>query len=135
MRLEGWEGRLAGVIEAARLEPYELGVHDCFKVACAALEALSGIDRWPEFAGRYRTRREALALIAKRGRTFELAFDWFFGSPHVCTAQAQRGDICAVGTPDGEKHLGVCLGADTAFLEDQGLVRVPTLTCLCCWRL
>lgn len=133
-RLEGWEGRLLAVIEAARHQRYELGQHDCFRVACAAIEALTGVDRWPEWAGRYSTRREALHLIAQYGHSFEHAFSWFFGTEPAGPKLARRGDICALATPDGEKHLGVCMGVDTAFLAEPGLLFVPTSSCLCCWR-
>jgi hypothetical protein len=134
MRLEGWEFRLDKVIEAARARKYEIGRHDCFRVACQVLEALTGRDRWPEFDGRYSSSREALRLIAQYGSTFEAAFDWFFGS-HVEVRRARRGDIVAVKGEDGQKHLGVCLGVNSAFLAPQGLVYVPTLTGLCAWRI
>ncbi len=132
-RIEGWELRLPLVIEAARNETYELGRHDCFRVACLAVVALTGVDRWPEFAGRYATKREALALLARHGSTFEAAFDWFFGGPHVDVKQARRGDIVALATSDGEKHLGVCIGSRVAFLAETGLLFVPLTGCLCAW--
>jgi hypothetical protein len=134
MRLEGWEGRLYAVLDAARARPYKLGEHDCFKVACQVLEALTGVNRWPEFAGHYTTRREARRLIARHGRSFEAAFDWFFGSANVPVRYAQRGDIVALAAGD-DKHLGVCLGAESTFLSDEGLVRLPTLDCLCAWKI
>lgn len=133
-RVEGWERRLAAVLEEARRKPYELGRHDCFRLACAAIEALTDADRWPEFEGRYASRAEALRLLARHGRSFEAAFDWFFGSPHVSTKLARRGDICALATPDGEKHLGVATGSHVAFLAEDGLLDVPLSKCLCCWR-
>lgn len=134
-RLEGWEQRLLRVLEDARTRPYRLGEHDCFRVACAAVEALTGVDRWPEFAGRYRTRREALVLLARHGRTFQEAGNWFFGSEAVDVRLARRGDIVCVRTPDGEHHLGVCEGERTAVLGEQGLLRLPTLAGVCCWRI
>ena len=132
MRTPGWEGRLAQVIEAARTAPYQLGVHDCFRFACAAIEAVTGRDRWPEFAG-YVTKRDALALIARHGSHFEAAFDWFFGRTREPWQHARRGDILALATPDGEKHLGVCNGSEVAFLSERGLVFVPISCCLCSW--
>ena len=134
MRRPGWERRLEHRLEAARTRPYVLGEHDCFRVVCAAVEALTGVDRWPEFAGRYRTRREALALIASYGSNFLAAFDWFFGGRRIDVRWAQRGDICALATPDGERHLGVCLGERTAVLGAQGLIKMRTLDCICAWR-
>lgn len=134
-RREGWEGRLYQILDAARSVPYELGRHDCFRVTCRVIEALTGVDRWPEFDGRYTTAREARRLIARHGRSFEAAFDWFFGQQNVPPAYAQRGDIVALADAAAEKHLGVCLGLEAAFLAPGGLVRVSTLSCLCAWKL
>lgn len=134
MRLPGWEARLEAVLVAARATPYVLGEHDCFRVACRAVEALTGVDRWPEFAG-YRTRREALALLAAHGGSFEAAMDWFFGVAHVSPRLARRGDICAVQTQDGEKHLAVCTGARVEMTAPHGLVQAGLLECLCAWRI
>lgn len=133
MRLEGWETRLAAVIERARHEPYRLGTWDCFRCACEVVQALTGADRWPEFAG-YATRREAMHKLARHGSTFEAAGDWFFGVAAVEPARARRGDICCVATVDGEKHLGVCLGGEVALLGPGGLMYTPLLSCRCAWR-
>jgi hypothetical protein len=132
-RLQGWESRLAAVIEDARDQPYALGSHDCLRVALRTVEALTGVDRWSEFSG-YTTKREAMATIARFGSNFEAAISWFFGSPSVDVRMARRGDICLVQTVDGEQHLGVCLGRDTALLAPEGLTYFPTLVCKCAWR-
>ena len=139
-RLDGWEARLNHVVEAARREPYELGHHDCFRVACAVIEALTGIDRWPAFSG-YRTKREALVRIAQHGSTFETAGDWFFSGPRIDLKHAQRGDIVAVATADGEKHLAVHLGDRVALMAAAGLQLIPlsgvlVADCrlLCAWK-
>lgn len=133
MRREGWEGRLAAVLAAASRKPYAIGEHDCFRVACQTVEALTGVDRWPEFAG-YASRREAMRKLAEHGASFEAAGDWFFGAARVDVRLARRGDIACLATPDGEKHLGVVMGVETACLSDEGLVQVPTLSCRCAWR-
>jgi len=132
-RLPGWEARLHAVIEAARATPYVLGTHDCFRLACRVIEALTGVDRWPDFAG-YATKREALTMIARHGSTFERAGDWFFQWGRVDLRQARRGDIVALQTPDGEKHLGICLGRLAAYLSPSGLLFLPTKSGSCAWR-
>jgi len=132
MRLEGWETRLALVVEEARHAPYALGTHDCFRLACRAVEALTGVDRWPEFAG-YTTKREALALLARHGSSFEDAFDHLAGE-RIEARLARRGDLVCVQTDDGEKHLGVVTGREAAFLAPQGLIWVPLAACRCGWR-
>ena len=133
MRMEGWEARLDRMIENARNEPYAIGTHDCFRLACSVTETLTGIDRWPEFAG-YRTRREALSRIHAHGRTFEAAGDWFFGRERVPAAMARRGDIVLLA-PDGTKHLGVCLGERSALITANGISFVPTASATGCWRI
>jgi hypothetical protein len=133
MRLLGWEAALIHQIELARHEPYVLGEHDCFSFACKVIGALTGKSRWDEFKG-YKTKREALHRLAKYGKTFEDAGDWFFGKERVGVQWAQRGDILAYQDETGEKHAGVCIGSDTIFLSDKGIVTIPTLKCLCAWR-
>lgn len=134
MRVAGWESRLSALIEAARHRPYELGVHDCFRMACAAVEALTGVDRWPEFEGRYHTERGALALLARHGSTFEDAGDWFFGVPRVDWANGRRGDIACLQDSTGRKHLGVICGSTIAALREDGMTFHPLSTARCVWR-
>lgn len=132
MRIDGWEARLAGVIEWARDRPYVLGEHDCFRVACAAVQALTGRDLWAEHGGTYRTRREALARLAELGGTFEEAFTRLFGCDPKPAAQARRGDI--VQFHDGvESHLGVCVGDSAAVLREGGMGFVQLKHCLRAW--
>lgn len=135
-RLEGWEGRLQALLEDAEARPYDLGRHDCFRLACRVVEALVGVDRWPEFAG-YTTEREALALLARHGGSFEAAFDWFFaplGEGRVSWRLARRGDLAAFQDEAGQKHLGVCTGQQLAVLGPDGLKRWPMRAALCAWR-
>jgi len=133
-RLEGWEDRLAAVVEAARTRPYQLGEHDCFRFACAVIEALTGVNRWGEFAGRYTTRRECLALLATHGHNFTEAGTWFFGGEPVGWRLARRGDVLEYRDAVGEAHLVVCLGERAAGLMEAGLVFVPIDDCEHAWR-
>lgn len=135
MRLEGWESRLVGVVEAARDRPYQLGEHDCFRLACAVVHALTGVDRWPLFAGLYSTKGEAVRHIAKFGSSFEAAASSFFGVETANPRIARRGDLCAYADPSGEKHLSVCMGERVAGLGDAGLVWLPLRACHACWRI
>lgn len=132
-RIEGWELRLHAVIEAARHQPYVLGEHDCFRLACRVIEALTGIDRWPEFVG-YTTKREALAKLAQFGSNFEAAGDWFFGVERGPMKRAMRGDICALTDDVGEKHLAVLVDHRAACMLPQGLLFIDAARCHCAWR-
>lgn len=133
-RTEGWEDRLLKVIEGARTRPYRLGEHDCLRVACQSVEALTGIDLWPRFAG-YATKREAIATILQYGKTLPDAVSAVLGIEPMSPKLARRGDVCHY--VDAGDHLGVCVGEDVAVLGDAGLVLVPiTSSALrCAWRI
>ena len=133
-RTEGWEDRLLAVIEAARNKPYKLGEHDCLRVACQSVEALTGADLWPQFAG-YATRREALATILQYGKTLPDAVTFVLGVDPVSVRLAQRGDVCHY--VDAEDHLGVCIGEYVAVLGPDGLALVPITSdaLRCAWRI
>ena len=134
-RLQGWESRLAAIVEAARSTPYKLGEHDCFRFACAAVEALTGADIWTTWAGRYRTRREALRRIHEfGGGGFTEAATRLFGGPLVHPGLARRGDVLEYEDAAREQHLGVCVGAHVAVLKDSGLAFVPLHECRHGWR-
>jgi hypothetical protein len=125
--------RLHAVIEDARDRPYVLGEHDCFRLACRVIEALTGIDRWPEFAG-YKTKREALHKLAQFGSSFEAAGDWFFGVAGLPMKRAMRGDICALTDDAGEKHLAVLIDHRAVCMLPQGLLFIEAARCHCAWR-
>lgn len=133
MRREGWESRLQALLEDARHTPYTLGVHDCFRLTCRVVEALTGVDRWPEFAG-YKSEREALSALAAYGRTFVEAGDRFFGHARLDPKLARRGDVCAYLDTIGKWHLGICTGAHVALLAPEGLMFEPLDVAQCCWR-
>lgn len=135
MRREGWETRLVDVIEQARHRPYQLGQHDCFRLACAVVEALTGVDKWPAFEGRYATRGEAVRHIARFGSSFEDAASAFFGAEATHARSARRGDLCAYTDPTGEKHLAVCVGERVAALGESGITWLPLRYCHACWRI
>ena len=133
-RIEGWEGRLVASIEAARRLPYELGQHDCVWLSCRSIEALTGVDLWEQWAGRYRTKREALRLILEyHGGGFTAAFSRLFGSEPVPVFRLRRGDI--VEYFDCEQHLGVCVGSEAAVFAESGIAFVPMDHCTHGWRI
>lgn len=135
MRLEGWEKRLAEIVEAARSRPYELGAHDCFRLACAAVEALTGVDHWAAWQGKYKTKREALALIAQYGSTFTDAATKLFDVEPIEMNFAHRGDIAEIVDASGEKHLGVVIDARVACFVDSRLQFIPRSACRHAWRI
>ena len=155
-RTQGWEQRLVAYLEAARRKPYVLGEHDCLRVALGSVEALTGKDLWPLFAGKYATRLQSLRLLADRSRwaefsgqplsveaaeaavaqagsPFDAAFNLLFGTELTGIKRASRGDVCKYS--DGEEHLGVCTGSFVAVLTSKRMAFVPLLSCRACWRI
>lgn len=121
------------VIADAEKQPYVLGVHDCLRVACAVVEARTGIDHWARFKG-YKTRRQAVAVIKRVAPTLRAAIGKVLGTPEILPTLAQRGDLALYR--DVEDHIGVCIGAQVVVLGPEGLVRIcitsPQL--LAAWR-
>lgn len=138
-RVEGWESRLVAVIEAARVRTYALGQWDCFALACASVAAVTGVDFWPQWQGRYATRREAVALIAAYaghgdGNAFTRAFSKLFGAAPVPMSFGRRGDIAEFVDATGQQHLGVVLGRDVAVMDEQ-MTFVSRKACVHAWRI
>lgn len=136
VRRDGWESRLAAVFAGARGRPYVLGEWDCLRLALAAVEALTGTDLWPRFVG-YRTRREALLVIARIAPSLGEAVTATFGVSPAPTLSAWRGDLVLYRDAAGEDHLGVVAGARVVLMLDTGTAQVPLLDpgVICAWRI
>jgi len=119
-RLENWPEKLAEQIALAQNTPYQIGVHDCLRLSCKVIEAMTGKDYWPQFAG-YTPRREAVAKLAEYGDSLEAAAAAVLGVTPSPRFSASRGDLLIVKDKYGE-HLGVCTGSSVAVLEHSGLL-------------
>jgi cell wall-associated NlpC family hydrolase len=135
-RRPDWPERLAAAVDAARGKPYVLGENDCLRLACAAVQALTDDDYWPRFAG-YKTKRQALARIARVAPSLGEAVTSTLGVSPSPTASAWRGDIVLFRDERGEDHLGVCLGRQVVLMAAEGTLLMgrehPGL--LCSWRI
>jgi len=134
-RIEGWESRLAGVVEEARNTPYTLGGHDCFRFACACVKSLTGVDLWAPWAGKYDSKIGALRLLAEYGGDFTGSFSKLFGVEPVSIKLARRGDVLEYVATDGQQHLAVCVGAEAAVLGESGLMFIPFTDCKHAWSI
>lgn len=119
IRRQDWPERLAEQVAAAQERAYELGAHDCWRFTCACIEAMTGVDFWPRFAG-YRTKAQALRTIARIAPSLGQAVTVVLGADEQAPAMARRGDVLLYRDDEGE-HLGVCVGAAVAVLGPQGL--------------
>lgn len=123
-RQPGWEQRLVAVLEGYRVRPYQLGVSDCIRLSCDAVEALTGEALWHLLAGRYDTRESAIRLVHQWGRGWSQAFSALFGVAPLTPMHARRGDILTFDDAR-DKHLGVCTGPDVAIYGPRGIGFVP----------
>lgn len=121
------------IIADAENVPYRLGEHDCLNVACAVVQARTGIDYWPQFAG-YKTKRQALVTIARIAPTLRGAVSKVLSTPELPPRMAQRGDL--VLYRDTDEHIGICLGRDVAVLGADGLQRISIMSdaLVAAWR-
>lgn len=123
-RRADWPERLAEQVAGAQRKEYVLGVHDCLRFTCLCIEAMTGTDLWPRFAG-YTTLREAQATIQGIAPTLREAAAVVLGQQPEPVTLARRGDVVVFDDTFGE-HLGVCTGAHVAVLQRHGLALIPT---------
>jgi len=135
MRRSDWDLLLFEAVEAARNRPFEWGVHDCATWAHDVRRLLTDADDLASaWRGRYTTARGAARVMRRLGwKDLEEAARAFLGEPLETPLLAQRGDIVSTG---GEAPaLGVCLGAQAAFLSPEGLTMIRLSDCRLAWRI
>lgn len=119
VRLDGWEERLARLVDDADKRAYRLGEHDCFRFACDTVQALTGREVWSQWAGRYSRRAECVRLIRGVAVDLRAAVAAVLGVEPIPVAMAGRGDIYLF--EDGLPHLAVGLGSQVLVLLPVGL--------------
>jgi hypothetical protein len=135
IRLEDWPSRLHAAVEAARSTPFAWGSHDCILFAADCVAAMTGDDLAASFRGRYATREEAYAVLAKIGGGLEYAITQALGKPAANNwRMAQRGDVVVVDAPTGTA-AGIVVGSRVAVPDMQGLAFLPLSAARCYWRI
>ncbi len=126
MRIEGWETRLAELVEARRRVPFAWGSNDCISFAADAVMALTGVDPLAAWRGSYGA-----------DATFDLVtIEREFGRGRQQITAARRGDIVLMPFGAGSQitHGGaVCLGEKSASPGELGLVFNPTRAARLFW--
>lgn len=136
VRRTDWPERLQAAMESARIKPYVLGEHDCLRVACSAVEAMTGVDFWPRFVG-YRTKRQALAKIARIAPSLGEAVSVVLDKAPRPVRSAWRGDVVLYRDERGEDHLGICMGLQVFVTGPEGIlsIRIDHPGLLASWRI
>jgi len=116
-RLVDWETRLSDAIVEWRDRPFRWD-RDCARRMAAYVIAQTGEDPLAGLRGQYRTKREALQLLAAKPMS-EFLDERF---PRVSAAFARRGDIALVQN----NCLGLVIGGEAMFcFADSGMLMVP----------
>ncbi|MEM9765381.1 MAG: hypothetical protein AAF968_23255 [Pseudomonadota bacterium] len=110
-RLPDWENRLSETLAEWRVRRHRWNA-DCARYAGAVVIAQTGEDPIADLRGRYRTKREALKLLAEK----PMIDRWDERFPRVPAALAQRGDIALIG----EHSLGCVIGSEGQFFLPTG---------------
>jgi hypothetical protein len=134
IRLEGWEGRLAALVEARRHVPFQWGVNDCLMFAADAVLAVTGRDPAENHRGWYDDKGSALRHLARGHGSLWKAVEYHLGAAGN-VVDARRGDI-AIGTWSDDlpgMTLGVVLGAHVATPGPEGLVFNGLRTAMRAW--
>lgn len=133
IRLADWSPRLDAAIAIGRRAAFEYGQHDCLRFPAACIEAVTGVDLFAPFSGRYQDEAGAQALVPAVEPFLEgLAAQ--HGWTAVSARQGRRGDLAALRL--GPTFLcAVVYGS--LFLPEQprGLRRVNLLMAEKVWRI
>lgn len=100
MRLPDWELRLARAMAPHFKAKWQYGSCDCLIICLDAIEAVTGLDIYPEFRLSYTTEAGGVKLLKRKG------FDnveqlWEHTLDEIPIARAQRGDLCIIDTAYG----------------------------------
>jgi hypothetical protein len=132
-RLQDWRTLLSLHIEDNRLRPFEWGKHDCALWVADCLEVMTGVDPAPEYRDLYDSPLGALKAIRRIDGCPDLDGVAVKRVKHVAFAMA--GDAVAADLSEmglGELgqaglSLGICFGATSYFVGENGLVGLRTL--------
>lgn len=115
-RLPDWESRLGETLARWNARPFRWD-RDCARRAAACVIAVTGEDPLADLRGAYRTKHEALRLLAEVPMAERL--DLLF--PRIHPAFAWRGDIALAQ----DSCLGVVLGGEASFCSPAGVELLP----------
>lgn len=92
-RLDNWRSRYADFMDETRRTPFVWGESDCaMGFAFGAVEAVTGHDMGAEFAGKYASEEEAVAIVKAKGVTNLGDFIGLY-LPEQHPSEARAGDI------------------------------------------
>lgn len=131
LRKDGWETRLAELIESKRNIPFCWKTNNCLGFVAEAEIAVQGFTEFPEALRPMTNKFSAMKIIKKNADSLD---DWIDKKyQRISILSAQRGDICMIETAEGAA-VGVCLGHNAAFIGKDGLEFMPMSLSIKAWR-
>jgi hypothetical protein len=137
-RFSDWPERLDGALRDTCTRPFQYGTWDCCLAAADLILAMTGTDIAARWRGRYRSRKEALAVVkdctgTRSIRAFLLHA--LADLPSIPVAYAQRGDLVLLRRPS-DYSLGVLsLNARTILAPSAcGYGHAPLALAVHAWR-
>jgi len=129
MRDENWPEILNETIEKYRYSSFEWGKNDCAHFASNVVKSYTGIDYARHFRYAYKNEIHGYRTLKTLG--YKSLADLVNSLlPQIGLVRAQRGDVVMY-----KKSLGICMGEQSAFLWECGLILHPTLQCDNAWRI
>lgn len=139
-RFDDWDIRLHHAFEDAKHKPFAWGVNDCMTHATSMIQAMTGVDVYADFRGKYKTDIGALKRIRAAGHDSliglveELAEK--NGLKEIPVAFAQRGDLVYYPQVDqGAFAIVHHNGIHAVGVGESGLMRLKTLDAKRAWRI
>lgn len=134
-RVSNWPHLLNEFIESRRSAPFAWGVNDCCIFACDAVLEITGIDPANDIRGTYEDASGAARVLVSYGGVEGVAQARALehGFQEVPVAMSQRGDV-VIATMRGHATMGICIGAEAAFVAETGLIFWPLKQCSRAWR-
>lgn len=123
IRRDDWELAMAEAFDRAADRPFSWGSWDCVHFVSDVVEAMTGVDPMADYRGAYADEAEAWAVLSQRDGNLRGACRRAFGR-EIRPSFARRGDVVM---PRGGLAVGVCIGAEAAFVspDGEGLVVLP----------
>lgn len=131
-RLPDWPERLISAVRAAEGRPFSWGSVDCAHFAADCCLAITGHDPIAPWRGGYDSEFGWRRLMVEHGFADPAAWADAVIGPRGTVSAARRGDW-VLAPYDEPPVLGVCCGAQAAFLMADGLTWRGTLSCAACW--
>ena len=130
-RLADWRERLDLVIRDGRVAPFVWGRHDCLAFPAKGVLAVTGVDHFQPFRGRYSDEGGARALVPD----IPAYLAWLArreGWEPIPAVQTRRGDLGVIQLKDA--WLGALAYDGWLVAREKGYTRFPLRAAGHAWR-